>query len=81
MSEKNNKIWARWLAGFANSSSLVRWLIIFLFSTLVGVMNFNRFYTSELAEGRTPNFYHYFICEMTGAYAVLVLLPALFYFF
>jgi len=81
MSENNNKIWTRLLSGFANSSGAVRWLVIFLFSTLVGVMNFNRFYTNELAEGGTPNFYHYFINEMTGAYAVFVLLPVLFYFF
>ncbi len=81
MSASDKKIWVRLLSGFANSSGAVRWLVIFLFSTLVGVMNFNRFYTNELAEGETPNFYHYFINEMTGAYAVFALLPALFYFF
>jgi len=81
MSESNKKTWTRLLSGFANSSGFVRWFVIFLFSTLVGVMNFNRFYTNELAEGETPNFYHYFINEMTGAYAVFVLLPVLFYFF
>jgi sensor histidine kinase YesM len=81
MSTPSNKFWTRLLSGFANSSGFVRWLVIFLFSTLVGVMNFNRFYTNELAEGGTPNFYHYLICEMTGAYAVFVLLPVLFYFF
>lgn len=60
---------------------LLNWLVIFLFSTFIGVMNFNRFYTNELAEGNDPNFYHYFINEMTGAYAVMALLPLLFYFF
>jgi len=81
MSENNNKIRTRLLSGFVNSSGFARWLVIFLFFTFVGVMNFNRFYTNELAEGETPNFYHYFTNEMTGAYAVFVLLPALFYFF
>lgn len=70
----------RWFALISNGRSW-RWFGVFLFSTFVGVMNFNRFYTNELAEGESPNFYHYFINEMTGAYAVFVLLPALFYFF
>lgn len=64
-----------------SNGRVLRWLGVFLFSTFVGVMNFNRFYTNELAEGESPKFYHYFINEMTGAYAVFVLLPALFYFF
>jgi len=81
MIEQNNKTWPRLLLAFAGGNRAVQWIVIFLFSTLIGVMNFNRFYTNELAEGGAPNFYHYFINEMTGAYAVFVLLPALFYFF
>jgi len=65
----------------ANNSGVIKWLAIFLFSTLIGVMNFNRFYTNELAEGETPNFDHYLINELTGAYAVMALLPLLFCFF
>jgi two-component system LytT family sensor kinase len=64
-------------AWFAGRDAVVKWLVIFLFFTLIGVMNFNRFYTNELAEGGTPSFHHYFINEMTGAYAVLLLLPFL----
>jgi len=67
-------------AWFAGHDAVAKWLIIFLFFTLIGVMNFNRFYTNELAEGGTPSFHHYFINEMTGAYAVLLLLPALLHF-
>ncbi len=67
-----------WLAGHG---AAVKWLGIFLFFTLIGVMNFNRFYVNELAEGGMPSFHHYFINEMTGAYAVLLLLPLLLHFF
>jgi sensor histidine kinase YesM len=74
--DTRNKISA-WLA---RHSAVVKWLIIFLFFTLIGVMNFNRFYTNELAEGGSPSFHHYFINEMTGAYAVLLLLPFLLHF-
>jgi len=80
MKAKNNPFRARLFSELVNRS-FVRWLVIFLFSTLIGVMNFNRFYTNELAEGGAPNFYHYLINEMTGAYAVFVLLPVLFYGF
>src|SRR5574341_1514845 len=81
MNAKSNTVWMPLSRRLAAHYGAVKWLAIFLFTTLIGVMNFNRFYTNELAEGGTPNFHHYFINEMTGAYAVLALLPLLFYFF
>ncbi len=81
MNAKSNPVWMRLSRRLAAHYGAVKWLAIFLFTTLIGVMNFNRFYTNELAEGGTPNFHHYFINEMTGAYAALALLPLLFYFF
>ncbi|MCI0693164.1 histidine kinase [candidate division KSB1 bacterium] len=81
MHEKSAKISPRLRAWLAAHRRAVKWLVIFLFITLIGVVNFNRFYTNELAEGKTPSFHQYFINEMTGAYAVFVLLPILFYFF
>lgn len=81
MREKSAKISPRLRAWLATHRSAVKWLVLFLVATLIGVVNFNRFYTNELAEGKTPSFHKYFINEMTGAYAVFVLLPFLFHFF
>lgn len=81
MNRNNGKILRLISARLTGKSGAPNWLVIFLFFTFIGIMNFNRFYTNELAEGDAPNFYHYFINEMTGAYAVMALLPLLFYFF
>lgn len=69
-------------AWFAGLPSRTKWSIVFfLLFTLIGVMNFNRFSINELAEGNSPNYPDYLINEMTGAYAVLVLLPVVLSFF
>jgi two-component sensor histidine kinase len=64
-----------------NKTRLLKWLIIFLGFTLIALMNWARFVTSELAEGNSGKFLFYFIMETTGAYAVLLLLPVLLWFF
>ncbi len=70
---------AAWFAGLRPRA---KWpVVFFLLFTLIGVMNFNRFFINELAEGNSPNYPHYFIAEMTGAYAVLALLPVVLHFF
>lgn len=81
MNRNNGKIFQLISARLAGKSGAPNWRVIFLFFTFIGIMNFNRFYTNELAEGDDPNCYHYFINEMTGAYVVMALLPLLFYFF
>ncbi len=81
MNRNKGKIFQLISAQLTGKSGAPNWLVILLFFTFIGIMNFNRFYTNELAEGEAPNFYHYFINEMTGAYAVMALLPLLFFFF
>jgi signal transduction histidine kinase len=65
----------------SNKKQLLKWLIIFLGFTLIALMNWARFVTSELAEGESGKFQFYFIMETTGAYAVMLLLPLLLWFF
>lgn len=78
MNPKMKSLQIHWLL---NHSQSMKWLLIFLFSTLIGLANFNRFTTNELAEGKSPPINKIFINEMTGAYSILVLLPVLFWFF
>ncbi|MFQ5627350.1 MAG: sensor histidine kinase, partial [bacterium] len=59
----------------------IKWLLIFLFCTFIGLANFNRFTTNELAEGQSPPVQKLFVNEMTGAYAILVILPFLLWSF
>ena len=61
--------------------SLKVWIGIFLLGTLIGLANFNRFTTEELAQNNKPPIAKIFINEMTGAYTILLLLPPLFAFF
>lgn len=51
------------------------WLVVFAAVTILAIFNTNRYYTSELAEGKDSSFGYYLIMETTGAYTVLVLLP------
>lgn len=55
-------------------------LILALF-TLIALMNFVRFVTSELAEGNPGKIKFYFVMETTGAYTSLLLLPIIIWFF
>ena len=64
-----------------NRKQLLKWLIIFLGFTLIALMNWARFVTSELAESEPGKVQFYFIMETTGAYAVMLLLPLLVKFF
>lgn len=57
------------------------WGILFLAFTFIALVNFTRFITSELVEGQPGKYLFYFIMETTGAYAVLILLPILLWFF
>lgn len=65
----------------AGKKFLMKWLIIFIGFTLIALMNWARFVTSELAESEPGKFQFYFIMETTGAYAVMLLLPVLVKFF
>ena len=62
-------------------SNVFKWGLIFVLFTLIALLNFTRFVTSELAEGNQGKYLYYFIMETTGAYAVLLLLPLLLWFF
>ncbi|MBN1271985.1 MAG: histidine kinase [Candidatus Aminicenantes bacterium] len=57
------------------------WVLVFLFLTLLAMVNFIREVTSELAEGDPGKAAFYFIMETTGAYTILFLLPVLIFFF
>jgi len=69
------------LGRLLDKNQLLKWLIIFLGFTLIALMNWARFVTSELAESEPAKIQFYFIMETTGAYAVMLLLPALLWFF
>ena len=56
------------------------WGVIFLLLTLIGLWNTSIIITERLADSEPIPFYRPFINEITGAYAVLVLLPFLFLF-
>ncbi|MGH7493494.1 MAG: sensor histidine kinase [bacterium] len=58
-----------------------KWLFLFAIFTLIAVLNLTRFVTSELAEGEPGKFQFYLIMETTGAYAVMLLLTPLLWFF
>lgn len=60
---------------FFNKNKLLPILILFLFLTVMALLNFTRFVTSRLAEGEPPHFKFFFIMETTGAYSVLIVLP------
>ncbi|HEY5610895.1 MAG TPA: histidine kinase [Thermoanaerobaculia bacterium] len=55
-------------------------LALFLVATAIGLLNFSVVWTSELAERAEAEAKYPFLYEMTGAYAVLILLPLLFAF-
>lgn len=57
------------------------WLITFGIVTIIGLLNFAIAATSEFAEYNKINLLKPFINEMTGAYAVLILLPVLLFLF
>ena len=56
------------------------WAIVFLLFTLLGLVNFKRFVTNELAEYKPPRYQYYFIMETTGAYTLLILVPVIVWF-
>lgn len=58
-----------------NKKRLMPGLILFLFLTVMALLNFTRFVTSRLAEGEPPHYKFYFIMETTGAYSILIILP------
>ena len=58
----------------------VRRLLIFIFFTLIALLNWTRFVTSALAEHEPAKILYYFIMETTGAYTVLLLLPVVLWF-
>ncbi len=58
-----------------NKKSLMPGLILFLFLTVMAMLNFTRFVTSRLAEGEPPHYKFYFVMETTGAYSILIILP------
>jgi len=58
-----------------------KWLIIFLFATLMGLMNLGIVITEKMAYGESIPFQYPFVHEMTGTYTVLLLLPFLLWFF
>ncbi len=58
-----------------------KWLFLLAIFTLIAALNLTRYITSELAEGEPGRFQFYLIMETTGAYAVLLLLPFLLWFF
>ena len=62
-------------------SRTIRWLILFTFFTVIGLMQFSLIMTEKLAERHPIPFQYPFVHEMTGAYAVLILLPVLLWFF
>ena len=57
-----------------------KWLIIFLFTTLLGLMNLGIVITEKMAYGESIPFRYPFVHEMTGTYTVLLLLPFLLWF-
>lgn len=60
---------------------VIRWLIVFIFVTLIGLMNFSIIMTEKMASRHPIPFQYPFVHEMTGVYTILVLLPALLWFF
>lgn len=60
---------------FFNKKRLMPWLILFLFLTVMALLNFTRFVTSRLAEGEPPYYKYFFIMETTGVYSILIVLP------
>ncbi len=58
-----------------NKKRLVPWLLLFLFLTILALLNFTRFVTSRLAEGEPPYYKYFFIMETTGVYSILIVLP------
>ncbi|MCP5109133.1 MAG: hypothetical protein GY950_37480 [bacterium] len=62
----------------------IRWTIVFAFFTVFGLMKFSLIITERLASGypvTSKTFRYPFVNEMTGSYAVLLLLPLLLWFF
>ncbi|MFO7888756.1 MAG: histidine kinase, partial [bacterium] len=56
------------------------WLLIFLVLTVMFLSNYARFITSSLAEGRPAKYIENLICEATGIYTVLLLIPLVVWF-
>jgi len=63
------------------TASRKRWLWLFLVFTVIALVNNARFATNQLTAGEPGRWQFYFIMETTGAYTVLLLLPALLWFF
>lgn len=58
-----------------------KWMVTFLFATLMGLMNLGIVITEKMAYGESIPFKYPFVHEMTGMYTVLLLLPFLLWFF
>lgn len=65
---------------FLNTKKFTPALLLFLFLTVLALLNFTRFVTSRLAEGEPPHYKFYFIMETTGAYTILIVLPFVLWF-
>jgi two-component system, LytTR family, sensor kinase len=61
-------------------STLIRGTLLFVFTTMVGLLNFGIVSTSDLASRGATDLRVRLLYEMTGAYAVLFLLPFLIWF-
>ena len=60
---------------FFNKKHLTPALLLFLFLTVMALLNFTRFVTSRLAEEEPPHYKYFFIMETTGIYSILIVLP------
>ncbi len=59
------------------SISIKQWALIFIFASIIGLLNFSIVNTENLASGDSEPFYYPLIWEMTGAYSGFLLLPGI----
>jgi len=57
--------------------SIKQWALIFIFASIIGLLNFSIVNTENLASGDPEPFYYPLIWEMTGAYSGFLLLPGI----
>lgn len=61
-------------------TGLKKWLVIFSFTTLMGLLSFSTIYAERLTYGNKEPFYYPLIWQMTGYYTCFMLLPVILYF-
>lgn len=66
---------------YFNKRRLTRWAVVFIFVTLMALMNIGVIMTDEMAYGKTIPFQYPLINELTGFYTILLLLPLVLWFF